>query len=41
MHLGKFVTSRQNTNIMTVTAPHRHNLRMCEFGNRGIQQKTA
>jgi hypothetical protein len=23
-HLGKFVNSRQNTNIMIVTVPHRH-----------------
>jgi hypothetical protein len=26
MQLGKFVNSRQNTNVMTVTAPHRHDL---------------
>jgi hypothetical protein len=25
-HLGKFVNSRQNTNIIIVTAPHRHDL---------------
>jgi len=25
-HLGKFVNSRQNTNIMIVTIPHRHDL---------------
>jgi hypothetical protein len=25
-HLGKFVNSRQNTNIIIVTAPHKHDL---------------
>jgi lysophospholipase L1-like esterase len=25
-HLGKFVNSRHNTNIMTVTVPHRHDV---------------
>jgi len=35
--LGKFINSRQNTNIMTVTAPHRHDLQETSCLNKEIE----
>jgi hypothetical protein len=37
-HLGKFAKkNRQNTNIMIVTAPHRHDLQETSFVNKEIE----
>lgn len=36
-HLGKFVKSRQNTNIMIVTAPHRYDLKESSCVNKEIE----
>jgi hypothetical protein len=36
-HLGKFVNSRQNTNIMIVTAPHRHDLQGPSCANKEVE----
>jgi hypothetical protein len=36
-HLGKFVISRQNTNTMTVTAPHSHDLQETSCVNKEIE----
>ena len=36
-HSGKFINSRQNTNIMIVTAPHRHNLQETSCVNKEIE----
>ena len=36
-HLGKFMKNKQNTNIMTVTAPHRYDLQETSFVNKEIE----